>query len=196
MISKLNELTDVYNREEYDSRLVSATKYPGTYYKNLHELTKAFTKIKPMAEKTVLTIKQKKLKASEYEAMYQKPVYKVKFKYCEYDEHKQLKVRVTKNGEERVVNPVKLMWVNGFYYLVTYSLDKQSRLHCLNYRVDRMNKQRRCLTIGVEFVYSARTASIAEISSAVKSSFSMHAAFSTICSARLAPISTVATALL
>lgn len=150
MISKLNELTDVYNREEYDSRLVSATKYPGTYYKNLHEITKAFAKIKPMTEKTVLTRKQKELIAREYEDMYQKPVYKVKFKYCEYDEHKQLKIRVTKNGEERVVNPVKLMWVNGFYYLVTYSLDKQSRPHYLNYRVDRM-KDVKCLEEKADF---------------------------------------------
>lgn len=59
MISKLNELTDVYNREEYDSRLVSATKYPGTYYKNLHELTKAFAKIKPMTEKNCADNKTK-----------------------------------------------------------------------------------------------------------------------------------------
>ena len=138
LISKLNELTDVYNREEYDSRLVSATKYPGTYYKNLHEITKAFAKIKPMPKNSVLTKEQQGLKGYEYEDLYTKTTNKIKFKYCEYDENKQLKVRATKNGEERVVNPVKLMWVNGFYYLVTYSLDKKSNPHFLNYRVDRM----------------------------------------------------------
>lgn len=144
LISKLNELTDVYNREEYDSRVVSATKYPGTYYKNLHEITKAFAKIKPMSENSVLTKEQQELKAYQYDELYKKSTNKIKFKYCEYDENKQLKVRTTRNGEERVVNPVKLMWVNGFYYLVTCSFDKNSNPRFVNYRVDRM-KDVKCL---------------------------------------------------
>lgn len=144
MISKLNELTDVYNREEYDSRLVSATKYPGTYYKNLREITKAFAKIKPMSDNSVLTKEQQGLKAWQYDALYRKPINKIKFKYCEYDENKQLKVRIIRQGEYRVVNPVKLMWANGYYYLVTYSIDKKLNPHFVNYRVDRM-KDVECL---------------------------------------------------
>lgn len=139
IISRLNELTDVYNREDYNPDLVSAMKYPGTYYDNLHEITKAFAKFKPMPKNSRLTKEQQAMRHSEYERIYSKGTNKIQFKYCAYDENKQLKVRVSRRtGEIRVVNPVKLMWVNGFYYLVTYSLDKDMEPVYINYRVDRM----------------------------------------------------------
>lgn len=139
IISRLNELTDVYNREDYNPELVSAVKYPGTYYDNLHEITKAFAKFKPMPKRSRLTKEQQAMRHSEYERIYSKGTNKIQFKYCAYDENKRLKVRVSRRtGEIRVVNPVKLMWVNGFYYLVTYSLDKDMEPVYINYRVDRM----------------------------------------------------------
>lgn len=139
IISKLNELIDVYNREEYDPVLVSAVKYPGTYYDNLHEITKAFARFRPMPKHSRLTKEQQAMRHFEYERTYSKGTNKIQFKYCAYDENKQLKVRLSKRtGEIRVVNPVKLMWVNGFYYLVTYSIDKDNEPVYINYRVDRM----------------------------------------------------------
>lgn len=139
IISRLNELTDVYNREDYNPELVSAMKYPGTYYDNLHEITKAFAKFKAMPKNARLTKEQQAMRHSEYERIYSKGTNKIQFKYCAYDENKQLKIRTSRRtGEIRVVNPVKLMWVNGFYYLVTYSLDKDLEPVYINYRVDRM----------------------------------------------------------
>ena len=55
------------------------------------------------------------------------------------------------NGNtERIVNPIRLMWVNGFYYLVTMNIcGFPSRPIYKNYRVDRM-KDVVCLDIPAE----------------------------------------------
>lgn len=142
IIDKLNSITPVYNREDYDPELVSAIKYPGTYFNNLHEITKAFSRIKASENPTALTKEQRTMKREEYDKVQSKKISKIRFVYCEYDENKELKVRVKRNGEtERIVNPVKLMWTNGYYYLVT--LDERSGNY-INYRVDRM-KEVKCL---------------------------------------------------
>lgn len=138
LIAKLNELTSLYNREDYNPELVSAVKYPGTYYKNLSEITKAFSHIKAMPKNSVLTKEQQKMHFEEYDKIYSKNISKLQFRYCAYDENKQLAVRPARDGEIRTVNPVKLMWVNGFYYLVTYNLNDENRPMYINYRVDRM----------------------------------------------------------
>lgn len=138
LIHKLNQLTNLYNREDYNPELVSAVKYPGTYYQNLSEITKAFAQIKSMPKNSVLTKEQQKMKFEDYDKFYSKQINKIQFRYCAYDENKQLVVRTTKFGDLRTVNPVKLMWVNGFYYLVTFYMNKNKKPVYINYRVDRM----------------------------------------------------------
>lgn len=138
LVSKLNKLTNLYNREEYDPNLVSAIKYPGTYYRNLSEITKAFSQVKTMPKNAVLTKEQQEMNFKDYDEMYSKKVNKIRFKYCAYDENKQLAVRPAGGKKIRTVNPVKLMWANGYYYLVTYSIGKDNKPRYINYRVDRM----------------------------------------------------------
>lgn len=138
MITKLNGLTNLYNREEYNPQLVSAVKYPGTYYRNLSEITKALSSVKAMPKNSVLTKEQQKMHFEEYDRIYSKNINKLSFRYCAYNENKQLTVRPAKDGEIRIVNPVKLMWVNGFYYLVTYCPNENDKPSYINYRVDRM----------------------------------------------------------
>ena len=133
IISNLNRLTPMYNRREFNPEIVSAVKYKGSYFKNLEEITKAFSSIN---------------KPNMY-------VNKIRFTYCMYDENKKLIEKPGRNGtSERIVNPVKIMWANGYYYLVTViSKEKKSdNLHrseleyiYINYRIDRM-KNVKCLT--------------------------------------------------
>ncbi|MBD5081475.1 MAG: WYL domain-containing protein [Ruminococcaceae bacterium] len=139
IIERLNQLTDIYNREKYDPTLVDAAKYPGSYYKNLREITKAFAKIKPVAKDTKLTSEELNMTNEEYERTYLKKTNKIRFRYCAYNEKKELEVRPGRDGSEyRVVNPIKLMWANGYYYLVVYNPDDSRRAELINYRVDRM----------------------------------------------------------
>lgn len=139
IIERLNQITDIYNREEYDPFLVDAAKYPGSYYKNLREITKAFAKIKPVAKDTRLTSAELNMTNEEYEKTYLKKTNKIRFRYCAYNEKKELEIRLGKDGSEyRVVNPVKLMWSNGYYYLVVYNTDDDRKAELINYRVDRM----------------------------------------------------------
>lgn len=52
--------------------------------------------------------------------------------YCYYDMHKKL---VARNGYPKVVEPLHLMWSNGYYYLLAYNKEYQN---IVNYRVDRI----------------------------------------------------------
>ncbi len=133
IISNLNRLTPKYNRREFNPEIVSAIKYKGSYFQNLEEITKAFSSVN---------------KSDMY-------VNKIRFTYCMYDENKKLIEKPSPhNGKvERIVNPVKIMWANGYYYLVTVIVnEKQSdNLHrsemeyrYINYRIDRM-KNVKCL---------------------------------------------------
>lgn len=143
IIHQLNMLTPGYNRKEFDPKRVSARKYPGTYYQNLEEITKAFRTIKEDTGNQKLTSNQKKMTRAEYDKIQIKEVNKISFQYCEYDENKNLKIRKLRNGSDvRTVNPVKIMWANGFYYLVT-ALKKHNQTSgddyiYINYRIDRM----------------------------------------------------------
>ena len=142
IIDSLNSLTPVFNREPYDKNKYSAKKYPGSYFKNLEIITQAFSKkiYQNPEEVTTLSPDERKMKAKNYDKQFEKGVCKISFKYCEYNEDKKLVVRPDKFGNERrIVNPVKLMWVNGYYYLVTLVCsDFASRLKFVNYRVDKM----------------------------------------------------------
>ena len=56
----------------------------------------------------------------DYENSRKKQINKISFVYCEYDENKKLIEKPLKNGSLiRTVNPVRIMWSNGYYYLVT-----------------------------------------------------------------------------
>ena len=52
--------------------------------------------------------------------------------YCAYDIHKKL---VPRSGYPRVVEPIHLMWSNGYYYLLAYSTKYNN---IVSYRVDRI----------------------------------------------------------
>lgn len=145
IVKRLNSITPEYNRVPYNPDMVSAIKYPGTYFENLKEINKAFSKIKYAETPSVLTKAQQDMTESEYNKLYAKKVNKLKFRYCEYGMDKKLHIRKTRKGEEwRVVNPLKLMWVNGYYYLITFerASDKSAMSEhnaiFVNYRVDRM----------------------------------------------------------
>lgn len=142
IVDKLNQITPLYNRESYNPELVSAIKYPGTYFENLYAITKAFSKVKLIEKPTVLVKEHQAMRRCDYDKTQKKGISKIKFIYCAYDVDKKLTPRFDRSGNaERIVNPVKLMWVNGYYYLVTFD-DRTGNY--INYRVDRM-KQVVCL---------------------------------------------------
>ncbi len=151
IISRLNRMASKYNRVEYDPKRVSAVKFPGTYYENVSEIMKAFAKVEYDSDgDNYLDKKEKKMSSEEYEKLKRKKIKKISFEYYSYNEKKQLEIRKLKNGSTvRIVNPVKLLWANGYYYLVTAYLwkDKDSgteSFNYINYRVDKM-KNVKCL---------------------------------------------------
>ncbi|MBO5060772.1 MAG: WYL domain-containing protein [Clostridia bacterium] len=142
IIDGLNSLTPLYNREPYNKNKYSAKKYPGSYFKNLEIITQAFSKkiYSNPDNITTLTPAEREMNAAHFDKQSEKGVSKIRFKYCEYNEEKKLVVRPDKHGNEiREVNPLKLMWVNGYYYLVTLLAEEHSsRCQYINYRVDKM----------------------------------------------------------
>lgn len=54
--------------------------------------------------------------------------------YCYYDLNKKL---VPRKGYPKVIEPMKLMWSNGYYYLLSYNHEYQT---IINYRVDRITE--------------------------------------------------------
>lgn len=141
IIYGLNQLTPEYNQELYDPRKVSAIKYNGTYYENIEEISKALSTTKYIRE---LTESDKEAIREDNDRSYEKSINTVRFKYCEYNSKKELVVKHPKfscdknDPDVREVNPVKLMWTNGYYYLVTYSFNPKKGPVYINYRVDRM----------------------------------------------------------
>lgn len=57
----------------------------------------------------------------------------VRITYCNYDEHKKLKVR---NGYPKDVKPVGLVWSNGYYYMAAHNPSYDNKL--ANFRIDRI----------------------------------------------------------
>ncbi|MCI7766907.1 MAG: WYL domain-containing protein [Oscillospiraceae bacterium] len=144
IVNALNKLTPVYNRETYDLSKINAVKYTGEYYRNIEEIHKALS---PKQYGTGPEKSRKSdLKQNDYEEkMQKKPVTQIRFRYCEYNEKKELipkKLKYPNQGETdleiRRVNPVKLMWANGYYYLVGFYKNKKGEEYYINYRVDRM----------------------------------------------------------
>lgn len=142
IIHNLNMFTHRQNRREFDPKIYSAMKFSGTtYYQNLREIYKAFRTLKSDGKAKSLTREEKKLKQEKYDELYVKEINQISFVYCEYDETKTLKPKPLRNGEVvRTVNPVKLIWTNGYCYLVTAvpSFKDKNKLVFRNYRVDRM----------------------------------------------------------
>lgn len=127
IVDGLNHLTNMRNRIPYAPEVVYADKFKGSYYQNLKEILKAFH------------TDDGKLK-------------KVSFVYCKYNHKKELEETVLKDGNtRRIVNPVKVMWANGYYYLVTFFIDDKNDLRYINYRIDRM-KDAKCLTTDAELL--------------------------------------------
>lgn len=147
IISRLNRLTPEYNRTDYDPNRVSAVKYPGTYYENVREIMKALSGITydPEGKTEVLDKEEREMLKSEQEKKRSKKIKKISFKYYAYNEKKELELRISSEGKEiRTVNPVKLMWSNGYYYLVSFTVrdnaEEKDRYRFVNYRVDRMKE--------------------------------------------------------
>lgn len=146
IVDALNELTTEYNQMTYDARLIGAEKYPGTYYENLKEIYKAFsaTEYDDAKDTSRISIQEARMSREQYLAGMSKKVNRVSFEYYEYafnesTHHIELSPKMLKNGDiVRTVNPLKLLWSNGYYYLVTYYKDKSGKYRYLNYRVDRM----------------------------------------------------------
>ena len=154
IIRNLNMLTPHYNRREFDPKRMNAIKYPGTYYENLEAIYKAFRTVKDDEKMKRITPEEKKLSQIDYNKTQQKPINKISFRYCEYNENKELKIKLLSDGEEiRIVNPVKLIWTNGYCYLVAAvpSHKKSGEFIFINYRVDRMTDVK-CLDTLSEYV--------------------------------------------
>lgn len=173
IVDALNHLTNNYNQMEYDPKLVSANKYPGTYYKNLLEIYKAFSAIEydEDNERDVITAEESDMLQSDYIRSFKKQISRISFEYYEYafDEQTRkivMSPKVMKNGSTlRTVNPLKLLWSNGYYYLVTYFKGKDGEYKYLNYRVDRM-KNVKCTSEPVEMLENSRYLSDGEFSAA------------------------------
>lgn len=125
IVDGLNKLTNIRNRVPYTPEAVYADKFRGSYYQNLKEILKAFH------------TDDGKLK-------------KVSFVYCRYNHKKELEEKPLADGNtRRTVDPVKVMWANGYYYLVTFYINKNGELKYINYRIDRM-KDAKCLLTDAE----------------------------------------------
>ncbi|MGN0679558.1 MAG: helix-turn-helix transcriptional regulator [Oscillospiraceae bacterium] len=154
IIEELNNITNIYNRREYNLPAVDAFKFPGTYYDNLQEIYRALSTSTSDEKGAKLDKKEYNKLKSEYEnsKKHSKKVSRLQFEYCmyDYDDNREKITLVTrpvkKNGEItniREVNPLILTWSNGYYYLVTYAYFNDE-YHYYNYRVDRM-KNVKCL---------------------------------------------------
>lgn len=157
IVNALNELTTEYNQMPYKPDLIGADKYPGTYYENLKEIYKAFsvTEYDDAKVLSCMSLPEAKMSREKYLAVKSKKVNRISFEYYEYafneSTHKIVfSPKILKNGDiVRTVNPLKLLWSNGYYYLVTYYKDKTGKYRYLNYRVDRM-KNVKCTSQPVE----------------------------------------------
>lgn len=157
IIDKLNRLTPVYNRRKFNASLPCVQRRPNTdYYKNLETITDAFRKV--IADRDdincnnvsfeITSSEENKMNRNDYENSRKKQINKISFVYCEYDENKKLIEKPLKNGAlTRTVNPVRIMWSNGYYYLVTAIRHKHNNhgdndFIYINYRIDRMKNVR------------------------------------------------------
>ncbi|MCH5194276.1 MAG: WYL domain-containing protein [Oscillospiraceae bacterium] len=146
IIDTLNRITTEYYEYHYDPSVVLARKYRGSCYKNLTEITKALAEFKTDEDrgKKDAKFKDGSMTIAKYKRSIRKEPLKIRFKYCLYDENKNLAVRPSRfivdkdDPDVREANPARLMWVNGYYYLVTYYYDKNKEANFVNYRVDRM----------------------------------------------------------
>lgn len=142
IIYGLNQLTPEYNQEQYDPKRVSAIKYHGSYYQNIAEICKALSTKKYIPD--VSRSDKNKIGSDHDDDSLYKKVNTIQFKYCQYNSKKELVVKrpphplYPDDPELREVNPVRLMWTNGYYYLVTCLPSKKHGILYANYRVDRM----------------------------------------------------------
>ena len=151
IINELDMLTNKYNRTEYNLPQVDANKYPGTYYENLCEIYKALstTKADEYGERLKKSDYDKNRDSYETQKKASKKVSKLSMEYCryEFDAEKNkfvLTPQKMKNGcTVRCINPLMLLWSNGYYYLIAYYY-QNSEYHYMNLRVDRM-KNVKCL---------------------------------------------------
>ncbi len=128
IVEGLNRLTNVRNRIPYSPEVVYADKFRGSYYQNLKEILKAFDTAP--ADGSVGWMQTKRP---------QQRIKKVSFTYCRYNHKKELEDMPRSDGSvRRIVDPVKVMWANGYYYLVAFYIDADGKLNYINYRIDRM----------------------------------------------------------
>ncbi len=151
IINSLNQLTPVYNREKYSPEIVYADKFRGSYYTNLEEIRKAFSSVFLDESNNKKSSKKSKSKKTSKKSADNKSskksggkIKKLEFTYCKYDENKELVPAIRNGTATRVVNPVKIMWANGYYYLVALTFEND-KARFINFRIDRM-KDVKCLS--------------------------------------------------
>ena len=147
IIEQLNALATKFSNNLFYMPEVEAEKYPGTYYQNLTEIYKALSKSAPEPEYNTLKPEDIGESFNRYEKkqLNSKKKTKLRLEYCMYQyDAKTKKIvltpRIMKNGQTfREVNPLMLLWSNGFYYLVVYYFDRSKQKYIYqNLRVDRM----------------------------------------------------------
>ena len=154
IIDGLNSLTPEYNRTANSQELIHAEKYKGDFFDNLKEIRKAFSTISYTEEAQKQKDLMKESSIARYKGQKRKKIKKISFEYYEYNENKELVLKKLRNNAERVVNPIKIMWANGYYYLVTIGYSKtHQKLYYVNYRIDRM-KNVKCLEEDAEYFES------------------------------------------
>ena len=142
IVGALNSLTPVFNRESYSPELVNADKYKGSCYRNLEEIRRAFS---ALHDSTPEDRRAGSETFAQHREMQSKNIKKLSFVYCRYNQDKELEPLLLRDGRSvRVVDPVKILWANGFYYLITFRTSSNGEPRYINYRIDRM-KEVKCL---------------------------------------------------
>lgn len=115
----LNDFLPEYMREYSDNFQTGSEPYSGTFYDNLFSIIKALYPVP--GENGTSTAK------------------KVSFEYYEYNEYAELVAYRKKEKIHQGKNPLKIICMNNFFYLVTYYWnDETNKIGFINYRIDRM----------------------------------------------------------
>ena len=153
IIDALNDITPEFNEFKYDENFLMSHKHGVSCHENIVEITKALSmrKYDEKGRTEKLTSDEKNMTKKVYESKHSSGINKIQFEYYAYNENKELEPRpphyskaVDKKAHPylREENPVRLMWANGYYYLVTYYFDDKGETRYINYRVDRMKNVR------------------------------------------------------
>lgn len=173
IVDALNQMVPQYDRNPYSPEMFHADKFRGSYYDNIYQIRKALSPVgdhKPVSDddsdadtktnnkdnkkenkktdnKESLKKTNDKTDNKDKDNNYPKKIKKISFIYCAYNANKELveTPHPLTNELVRKVNPIRIMWVNGYYYLVAFRYSEiENKLKYTNYRIDRM-KDVKCL---------------------------------------------------